>query len=229
MATSSPLVLRGGRAPSSRGGRWVGQAKIRGLLARVVCGRTEEGSLSLLTYKLVLTFLKGVGSRRSLGSTPGIVRCPALGWRQPTSNTSRQVSTCTGRWQARAGNLSVRSCCGDSNWSSSCCAHPTRLFARFLCTGVRQQDGRERGGAGSADRSIDGRVPAGMRSLAKRRQISDSVSGRNSLHDPHQLNAPTRKSAVQHCWGVCTTAQRAFRMVGFGGCSRRLASGALPR
>jgi len=228
VATSSPLVLRGGRAPSSRGGRWVGQAKIRGLLARVVCGRTEEGSLSLLTYKLVLTFLKGVGSRRSLGSTPGIVRCPALGWgsahleHRPASVHAHWALAAT-HWKFQCSVMLWR------NWSSSGCAHPTTLFAGFLCTGVRQQDGRERGGAGSADRSIDGRVPAGMRSLAKRRQISDSVSGRNGLHDPHQLNAPTRKSAAQCCWVVCTMAQRAFRMVRFGGCSRSLASGALPR
>ena len=103
------------------------------------------------------------------------------------------------------------------------CAFPLRLAPR---------DGHERGGAGSAgsaNRSIDGRVPARVRSLAKRRQISDSVSGRNGLHDPHQLNAPTRKSAAQCCWVVCTMAQRAFRMVGFGGCNRSLASGALPR
>jgi hypothetical protein len=42
----------------------------------------------------------------------GIVRCPALGWGPPTPNTGRQVPTRTGRWHARAGTLSVRSCCG---------------------------------------------------------------------------------------------------------------------
>ena len=59
------------------------------------------------------------------------------------------------------------------------CAFPLRLAPR---------DRHERGGAdsaGSANRSIDGRVPARVRSLAKRRQISDSASGRNGLHDPH--------------------------------------------
>ena len=67
------------------------------------------------------------------------------------------------------------------------CAFPLRLAPR---------DRHERGGAdsaGSANRSIDGRVPARVRSLAKRRQISDSASGRNGLHDPHQRVVVTTK------------------------------------
>jgi hypothetical protein len=112
-----------------------------------------------------------------------------------TPSTDRQVSPRTGRWQALAGTLSVQSCCGVTGHHPGA-PTPTTRFARFLCTGVCQRDECERGGAGSADRSIGGRVPAGARSLTKRRQISDSVSGRNRLHDPHQLNAPTRKSAV---------------------------------